>query len=66
MKSATWSGRWVIWITRGEVPVDGAMHVEPRAPGHDEPLNPELDRCVHEAEAAGLIPRAPVRWGNFR
>ena len=74
MKTSTWQGfhsasrlaRLLAWLSRGEIPVDGFTHVEARAPGHDESLGNELDRCVREAEDAGLISRAPVRWGNFR
>ena len=56
----------VYWLSRGETPVDGVTCAEPRAPHHDESLGCELDRCLREAEEAGLAPRVPVRWGNFR
>ena len=58
--------RMILWLTRGEVPVDGFTFA-------DENLSPSIERsltereeCEREAEEAGLIPRAPVRWGNFR
>jgi hypothetical protein len=44
--------RFVIWITRGEVPVDGCEDARKEAPAQAPPPPPEA------AE--------PVRWGNFR
>jgi hypothetical protein len=70
MKTANWPAsslaRIISWLTRGEIPVDGVTCLEPRAPHHDESLGSELDRCIREAEAAGIKVRTPVRWGNFR
>jgi hypothetical protein len=45
--------RFVIWITRGEVPVDGC---EEAKKGDDAPAPP----------TAPPTPYQPVRWGNFR
>jgi hypothetical protein len=56
--------RVVLWITRGEVPVDGVLHVDVTPP--PETTENYSAECLREAEEAGLIPRAPVRWGNFR
>ena len=74
MKTSTWQGihstsrleRFIAWLSRGETPVDGYTYLEPRASLNDESRRAEMVRCVHEAEEAGLIPRAPVRWGNYR
>ena len=74
MKTSTWQGfhstsrlaRFLAWVSRGETPVDGCTYLEPRASLNEESVRAEMARCVHEAEEAGLIPRAPVRWGNYR
>ena len=74
MKTSTWQGfhstsrlgRFLAWLSRGETPVDGCTYLEPRASLNDESRRSEMARCVHEAEEAELIPRAPVRWGNYR
>ena len=58
--------RMITWLARGEVPVDGFCFADENlAPPVGTPLDAHA-KCVHEAEDAGLIPRAPVRWGNFR
>lgn len=60
------STRIVTWLTRGEVPVDGFCFADQNlAPSIETPRD-DLAESMHEAEDAGLIPRAPVRWGNFR
>ena len=56
--------RVVLWITRGEVPIDGLPHENVTPP--PETTEHYSAECLREAEEAGLIPRAPVRWGNFR
>ena len=58
--------RMITWLTRGEVPVDGFTFADENlAPPIDE-RRKDLEECQREAEEAGLIPRAPVRWGSFR
>lgn len=58
--------RMVTWLTRGEVPVDGfTMADQNLAPSIEAPRD-EMAECRREAEDAGLIPRSPVGWGNFR
>jgi hypothetical protein len=58
--------RMILWLTRGEVPVDGFTFADENlSPSIERPLT-EREKCESEAEEAGLIPRAPVRWGNFR
>jgi hypothetical protein len=64
--SASRVTRLLAWLSRGETPVDGFTYLEPRASLNDESRRSEMARCVHEAEEAGLMPRAPVRWGNYR
>lgn len=74
MNTSNWQGfhsrsrlaRFLAWLTRGETPVDGCTYLEPRSCLNDESRRAELARGVHEAEEAGSIPRAPVRWGNYR
>ena len=57
--------RVIEWLTRGEVPLDGFNLA-------DENLAPPIERQrdgderKQEGEEAGLLPRAPVSWGNFR
>jgi hypothetical protein len=58
--------RMILWLTRGEVPLDGfTLADENLAPPIDK-QRVDLEECEREAEEAGLIPRAPVRWGGFR
>lgn len=58
--------RMITWLTRGEVPVDGFTFADENlAPPIDKRRN-DLEVSEREAEEAGLIPRAPVRWGSFR
>jgi hypothetical protein len=58
--------RMIQWLTRGEVPVDGCIFADENlAPPIGKHRN-DREECEREAEEAGLIPRAPVRWGNFR
>jgi hypothetical protein len=58
--------RMIAWLTRGEVPLDGfCIADENLAPPVKSPAE-DMAECVREAEDAGLISRAPVRWGSFR
>lgn len=58
--------RMITWLTRGEVPVDGFTFADENlAPPIDKRRN-DLEVSEREAEEAGLIPHAPVRWGSFR
>ena len=67
MKSLSWTdfnaSRFLEWMTRGEVPVDGVLDVGQCAA---ESRRADLERSTRECEDAGLIARAPVRWGNYR
>ncbi len=65
MNTSTLSG-FLAWLSRGETPLDGFTYVEPRISLNDESRRAEMALSVHEAEEAGLIPRTPVRWGNYR
>ena len=58
--------RIIAWLSRGETPIDGFTYLEPRASLNEESRRAEMARCIQEAEEAGLFPRAPVRWGNYR
>jgi hypothetical protein len=58
--------RMILWLTRGEVPVDGFTFADENLAPPIEKHRHDREECELEAEEAGLIPRAPVRWGNFR
>jgi hypothetical protein len=58
--------RMVTWLTRGEVPVDGFILADENLAPNIAPSKDDMSECLREAEDAGLIPRSPVRWGNFR
>ena len=58
--------RMILWLTRGEVPVDGFTFADENLAPPIEKQRSDREECEREAEAAGLVPRAPARWGNFR
>ncbi len=58
--------RMVLWLTRGEVPVDGFTFADENLSPSIEKPRSDREECEREAGEAGLLPRAPVRWGNFR
>lgn len=58
--------RMILWLTRGEVPLDGFTFADENLSPPTEKHRDARERCEKQAEGAGLIPRAPVRWGNFR
>jgi hypothetical protein len=70
MNTLHWHGftALVNWLARGQVPADGYVCQDQPARKMSVPARPETaaQGAARQADEAAVIPRAPVRWGNFR
>jgi hypothetical protein len=69
MNTLHWHGftALVEWLARGEVPVDG-YGCGDQSGAKATPARPETaaQGAQRQADEGAAVPRAPVRWGNFR